>query len=60
VFWKTNEDSELIYRNPDHFTDTLNVVNNHYFLTTSSTDNAIDLWIMNKKKPVFSLEECHS
>ena len=27
VFWKVNEDSELLYRNPDHFTDTLNVVN---------------------------------
>ena len=59
IFWKINEDSELLYRNPDHFTDTLNVVNNHFFITGSHTDNCLDLWIMNKKKPIFSLGDCH-
>lgn len=60
IFWKVNEDSELIYRNPEHFTDTVSVVNNHFFVTSSSSDNCLDLWIMNKKKPVFSLGGCHS
>jgi ribosomal RNA-processing protein 9 len=59
IFWKINEDSELLYRNPDHFTDSVNVINNHYFVTTSTTDNCMDLWIMNKKKPVGSILDCH-
>lgn len=55
MFWKINEDSELIYKNEKHTVDTVNVMTNQYFITGSS-DNAIDLWIMNKKKPIFSLE----
>ena len=27
IFWKVNEDSELLYRNPDHTTDSLNIIN---------------------------------
>ena len=60
IFWKINEDSELLYKNPEHHTDTLNVVNNHFFVTGSHSDNCLDLWIMNKKKPIFSLKNCHS
>ena len=41
-----------------HTVDTLNVVNSQFFLT-GSNDNAIDLWIMNKKKPIYSLEGLH-
>ena len=26
---------------------------------TASSDNAVDLWIMNKKKPIYSLEGLH-
>lgn len=59
IFWKVNEDSEFLYRNPAHNTDTLNVINNHFFVTGSYSDNALDLWIMNKKKPIFSLGDCH-
>jgi len=58
VFWKVNEDSELLYKNQQHTVDTINVINNQYFLTGSS-DNCIDLWIMNKKKPVFSMPDVH-
>jgi len=60
IFWKVNEDSELLYKNAEHNTDTLNVINNHFFTTGSYSDNALDLWIMNKKKPIFSLKNCHS
>jgi len=59
IFWKINEDSELLYKNPEHTTDTLNVINNHFFVTGSHSDNCLDLWLMNKKKPVFSLQNCH-
>jgi ribosomal RNA-processing protein 9 len=59
IFWKINEDSELLYKSPDHSTDTLNVVNQHFFVTGSHSDNCLDLWIMNKKKPIFSLKDCH-
>jgi ribosomal RNA-processing protein 9 len=58
IFWKTNEDSELLYKNEKHTVDTINVLNNQFFITGSS-DNCIDLWIMNKKKPIFTLEQPH-
>jgi WD40 repeat protein len=35
------------------------VINNHFFVTGSHSDNCLDLWIMNKKKPIFSLPNCH-
>ena len=35
------------------------MINNHFFVTGSHSDNALDLWIMNKKKPIFSLKNCH-
>jgi len=60
IFWKVNEDSELLYKNHEHNTDTLNVINNHFFVTGSYSDNSLDLWIMNKKKPIFSLRNCHT
>ena len=59
IFWKVNEDSELLYPSRLHSVDTLNVLNSQYFVTGSSTDNAIDLWIMNKKKPIYSLGGLH-
>lgn len=59
IFWKINEDSELIYANPLHTVDTVNSLTSKFFITGSS-DNAIDLWIMNKKKPVFSLAGLHA
>lgn len=59
IFWKINEDSELLYKNPERSTDTINVVNNHFFVTGSHTGNSLDLWIMNKKRPIFSLANCH-
>ena len=55
IFWKINEDSEMIYKNERHTADTVNVLTNHFFVTGSASDNCIDLWIMNKKKPIFSL-----
>ena len=58
IFWKINEDSELLYQNRVHTVDTLNTINQQFFLTGSS-DNAIDLWIMNKKKPLYSLAGLH-
>ena len=58
IFWKINEDSELIYKNERHTADTLNVINNQFFVT-SSIDNCMDLWIMNKKRPIFTLENLH-
>ena len=59
IFWKINEDAEFLYKNPTHHTDTLNVINHHFFVTGSHVDNCLDLWIMNKKKPIFSLSDCH-
>ena len=41
-----------------HTVDTLNMLTSQFYLTGSS-DNAIDLWTMNKKKPVYSLEGLH-
>jgi hypothetical protein len=35
IFWKINEDSELLYKNPDHFTDSVNIINNNFFVTGS-------------------------
>lgn len=58
IFWKINEDSELLYPSRMHTVDTINTVNSQFFLTGSS-DNAVDLWIMNKKKPIYSLEGLH-
>ena len=58
IFWKINEDSELLYLNRLHTVDTLNMINSQFYITGSS-DNAIDLWTMNKKKPVYSLEGLH-
>lgn len=58
IFWKVNEDSELLYKNEKHSSDTINVINNQFFVT-SSIDNVIDLWIMNKKRPIFTMENCH-
>ena len=58
IFWKVNEDSELLYPSRLHSVDTLNVINGQFFMT-GSCDNAMDLWIMNKKKPVYSLEGLH-
>jgi len=34
------------------------VINNQFFLT-GSHDNCIDLWIMNKKKPTFTMDNLH-
>lgn len=59
IFWKINEDSELLYRNQEHTTDTINVINNHFFVTGSYSDNCMDLWIMNKKRPIFTIKNCH-
>ena len=59
IFWKVNEDSELLYPSRLHSVDTLNVLNSQYFVTGSSTDTAIDLWIMNKKKHIYSLGGLH-
>ena len=59
IFWKINEDAEFLYKNPNHHTDTLNVINHHFFVTGSYADNCLDLWIMNKKKPIFTLSDCH-
>jgi len=59
IFWKINEDSELVYRNEKHTVDTINVINNQFFITGSS-DNCLDLWAMNKKRPIFTLEGVHS
>ena len=59
IFWKINEDSELLYKNQEHNTDMLNVINNHFFVTGSYSDNCLDLWIMNKKRPIFTLSDCH-
>lgn len=59
IFWKISEDSELLYRNTDHYTDTLNVVNAQMFVTGSHTDNCLDLWTMNKKRPISTLLNCH-
>jgi len=58
IFWKVNENSELLYPSKMHTCDTLNVINSQYFLTGGS-DNAMDLWIMNKKRPIYSLEGLH-
>ena len=58
IFWKINEDSELLYQNRIHTVDTLNALTSQFFITGSS-NNAIDLWIMNKKKPIYSLEGLH-
>ena len=43
IFWKINEDSELIYQNPIHTVDSINLLTSKFFITGSS-DNAIDLW----------------
>lgn len=59
IFWKVNEDTELLYKNTQHNTDTLNIINPHFFTTGSYADNCIDLWIMNKKKPIFTIADCH-
>jgi len=59
IFWKINENAELIYHNREHTTDTINVVNDHFYVTGSHSDNCLDLWIMNKKKPIFTLNDCH-
>lgn len=59
IFWKIDEDSELLYNNLKHSVDSIHVLTNQFFYTTS-TDNAIDLWIMNKKKPIYSLEGLHN
>lgn len=58
IFWKVNEDSELLYKNEKHSCDTLNIINNQFFIT-GSIDSCIDLWIMNKKKPIFNLGNLH-
>ena len=58
IFWKVNENSELLYPSRMHSVDTLNVINSQFFLTGGS-DNAMDLWIMNKKRPIYSLEGLH-
>ena len=58
IFWKVNEDSELLYPSKLHTVDTVNVINSQFYITGSS-DNAVDLWIMNKKKPIYSLASLH-
>lgn len=58
IFWKINEDSELLYKNEKHTSDSVNVINNQFFFT-SSVDNCIDLWIMNKKRPIYTMENLH-
>ena len=59
IFWKIDEDAELLYNNAYRTTDLVKVINAQWFYTAGS-DNAVDLWIMNKKKPLFSLEGLHS
>ena len=54
-----DQDSELLYPSKLHSVDTLNVINSQFFVT-GSTENALDLWIMNKKKPIYSLESLHN
>jgi len=58
IFWKIDEDAELLYNSFNHTVDTVNIINRQFFYTTSS-DNAVDLWILNKKKPIYSLEGLH-
>jgi ribosomal RNA-processing protein 9 len=59
IFWKIDEDAELLYNNFNHTVDSVNVLNRKFFYTTSS-DNAVDLWTMSKKKPIYSLEGLHA
>lgn len=59
IFWKIDEDSELLYNSLHHSVDSIHVLNREFFYTTS-IDNAVDLWIMNKKKPIYSLEGLHA
>ena len=54
VFYKITEDSELLYSSKGNSVDTINVIN-HQFFVTGSADNALDLWILSRKKPIFSL-----
>jgi ribosomal RNA-processing protein 9 len=58
VFWKVDEDAELLYGSQKHTVDTINVINHQYFLT-GSYDNCIELWVLNKKKPLFTLANAH-
>lgn len=59
IFWKIDEDSELLYNSAKHPVSSVNVITNQFFYTTSP-ENAVDLWVMNKKKPIYSLEGLHS
>jgi len=58
VFWKVDEDAELLYRSQAHTVDTINVINHQYFVT-GSYDSCLELWILNKKKPLFTLSNAH-
>lgn len=58
IFWKIDEDSELLYNSFNHTVDSIHCLTSQFFYTTSS-DNAVDLWVMNKKKPIYSLEGLH-
>jgi hypothetical protein len=49
----------MLYKNEKHTVNTINVINNQFFVTGSS-DNCMDLWIMNKKKPISTLNNLHA
>ena len=58
IFWKINEDSQLLYKAEAHSADTISVINSSFFLT-GSIDNKLNLWTMSKKKPIFTLHNVH-
>lgn len=57
--WKVETDSQLIFRGHKRGMDTVVMLNEGNYVS-GSQDGAIALWNINKKKPVYRLENAHT
>ena len=51
IFYKANEDTQLLYKNTKASTSCVTVVDDEY-IVTGSEQSTVDLWSLKKKKPV--------
>lgn len=52
IFYKISEDTQLLYKNNKSSTSCLSVVNDEY-VVTGSDSSTIELWSLQRKKPMF-------
>jgi len=58
IFWKVDEESQLIFKSGDYSIDCIKAVNSRHFIT-GSQNGQLDLWTLNKRKPIYEAPDAH-